>query len=91
LKPDGKCVATFFLLNEESTKAVADGVLFRYPLEGCWTTNPQIPESVVAYKETTMAKMLEKNDLKLESSHYGNWCGRANYLSYQDLLVLAKR
>jgi hypothetical protein len=35
--------------------------------------------------------LLEKNGFTLEATHYGKWCGRSDYLSHQDILVLRKR
>jgi ubiquinone/menaquinone biosynthesis C-methylase UbiE len=93
LRPGGKCLATFFLLNEESRQAVdseKSSLLFRYPVDGCWATNPQAPETV-AYDETEMGSTFEKKGFALESTHHGKWCGRSDYLSYQDILVLRKR
>jgi ubiquinone/menaquinone biosynthesis C-methylase UbiE len=93
LRPEGKCLATFFLLNEESRQAVAaqsSSLSFQHPLGDCWTTNPQAPETV-AYDESGMGSLLEKKGFALESTHYGKWCGRSEYLSYQDILVVRKR
>jgi SAM-dependent methyltransferase len=93
LKPGGKCLATFFLLNRESRQAVdsqASSLSFRHELEGCWTTNPQAPETV-AYDELRTENILERHGFALESTHYGNWCGRSQYLSYQDILVLRRQ
>jgi SAM-dependent methyltransferase len=94
LRPGSKCLATYFLLNEEAKKRIADGsssLLFHHPLNGCWTINPEIPESAVAYDELKIGEFLENNGFALESIHYGKWSGRSEYLSYQDLLILRKR
>lgn len=94
LRPGGSCVATFFLLNEESNRAVDAGrssLLFRYSLDGCWTTNKQIPESAIAYDELTMKEKMERNGFSIQSIHYGNWSGRSDYLSYQDMVILRKQ
>jgi len=94
LRPGGTCVATFFLLNEESKRAVGAGrssLLFRYALDGCWTTNQQIPESAIAYDELTIKEKMEKNRFSIQSIHHGNWSGRSDYLSYQDMVTLRKQ
>jgi SAM-dependent methyltransferase len=93
LRPGGKCLATFFLLNEKSQRAIAaqtSSLLFRHPLGACWTTDPQVPETAVAYDEAALGSLLEKNGFALESTHYGGWCGRSQYLSYQDILVMRR-
>jgi SAM-dependent methyltransferase len=94
LRPGGKCLATFFLLNQESRRAIAaqsSSLLFQHSLGDCWTTDAQVPETAIAYDEPAIGKLLEKNGFALESSHYGRWCGRNPYLSYQDILVMHRR
>jgi SAM-dependent methyltransferase len=94
LRPGGRTLATFFLLNDESVRAVAaesSSLLFRYGLADCWTTDLQVPETAIAYDERTLGRLLEKNGFVLESIHYGNWCGRSQYRSYQDILVMRRR
>ncbi|MGA9389645.1 MAG: class I SAM-dependent methyltransferase [Candidatus Sulfotelmatobacter sp.] len=93
LRPGGRCLATFFLLNEESRRAVkaqTSSLLFRHPLADCWTTDPRVPETAVAYDETAMARLLEKNGFTRESCHYGHWSGRSQYLSFQDIVVISR-
>lgn len=87
------CLATFFLLNDESRQLISAGrssLRFSCPISGCWTTDPKIAEAAVAYEETRIAEVLRGNGLQLESVSYGRWCGRTEYLSYQDVLVFRK-
>jgi SAM-dependent methyltransferase len=93
LVPGGTCLATFFVVNEQSRKLIASGqssLNLRYALPGCWTTNPQIPESAIGYEEKDLVRLACKNGFTLQSLNYGNWCGRADYLSYQDIAVFQK-
>jgi|SRR5580698_8792244 len=90
-KPMGKCLATFFILNRESRQFMASGkssLNFQYDLPGCWTTNPELPEAAIGYEEQVLTSLLHANGLALDSIHYGRWCGRNVYLSYQDVVVI---
>jgi SAM-dependent methyltransferase len=93
LRPGGKCLATFFLLNEESRRAVeaqTSSLLFLHCLGDCWTTSSRVPETAVAYDERTLAGFLEKNGLVRDATRYGKWCGRDRFLSYQDIVVMRR-
>ncbi len=93
LMPQGRCLATFFLLNPESHRLMDAGLSsldFRYPLDRMWTANPKVPENAVAYEEKQLIGLAEANGFAVRSLHYGSWCGRAEYLSYQDVVVLEK-
>lgn len=93
LTPRGSCLATFFLLNEETRNLIARGkssLTFSYPLSGCWTTNVKIPETGVGYEEEVVMRLLSERGFSFESIHYGKWCGRTKYQSYQDLLIFRK-
>ena len=94
LKSTGRCLATFFLLNEEQTRLASQGandVEFKYG-EGVWRYRlEQSPESAVAYDENYVMQMLEENGLTLRKPiYYGSWSGRNDGLSYQDILLLEK-
>ena len=94
LKSTGRCLVTFFLLNEEQTRLASQGandVEFKYG-EGVWRYRlEQSPESAVAYDENYVMQMLEENGLTLRKPiYYGSWSGRNDGLSYQDILLLEK-
>jgi SAM-dependent methyltransferase len=94
LTSDGICLATFFLINEESSRLIASGqssLDLSHAIPGCWTTNPRVPETAIGYEEEFLVKLIREQGFTPQSLHFGNWCGRAEYLSYQDLAVLAKR
>jgi len=91
LKPGGRLLATFFLLNEESIALVMQGKSsqnFIYDCGSYHTTNPQVAEGAIAFPETEVLAQFAKAGLIVERPiRYGNWCGRADYLSYQDILI----
>ena len=94
LAPSGRCLATFFLLNDHSEELArqkraklyfdfGEGS-YRYAYE---TT----PESAVAYQEGHVIQLLHNHRLKLrEPIHYGSWSGFGSGLSYQDIMVITK-
>ena len=88
LKSDGRCLATFFLLNDEQA-ALPNELAFNYG-EGEWRyVHEHSPESAVAYDENFVMQLLEKYGLVVEKKIYGRWSGRDDGLSYQDILILS--
>ncbi len=61
-----------------------------HALSACWTTNPQVPETAIGYEEQEVARLAGENGFTMQSVSYGKWCGRTEYLSYQDVVVLEK-
>jgi ubiquinone/menaquinone biosynthesis C-methylase UbiE len=95
LKLNGRCLATFFLLNEEQARLAKDeknALSFNYG-EGVWRyVYEHSPESAVAYDESYVMNLLEQNGLVLkERIYYGRWAGRKEGLSFQDILLLEKK
>ena len=95
LKPGGKCLITFFLLNEESLRLVRSGkssLNFKYPLNGCLTTDKDIPEEAIAYDEEVVRQFFNSTGLMIgQPIYYGSWCNRQVFVTYQDLIVAEKR
>jgi len=94
-KPGGRCLLTFFVLNKESLALIAAGRStqdFRHAVENWRTTNPNNPEWAVAYPEEFARNLLSKHGWSIsEPLHYGSWCGRAQYLSYQDIIIATRK
>jgi len=92
LKPGGRCLATFFLLNADSqARMAAPGSRFHFRQDagGCWTTNPGKPEAAVAYREEDLREVLDRAGLEVrEPIHFGSWCGREQACDGQDLVLL---
>jgi SAM-dependent methyltransferase len=93
MHPDGRCLASFYLLNTEAHALVARGgssYVFSERGEGCWILDPRTPDYAVAYDEDELRRSVRAAGLRiLEPLHYGSWCGRAGAPSFQDLVVLA--
>jgi|SRR6267143_97095 len=93
LRPGGKCLITFFLLNEESRKLMTAGrssLDFKFQLDGCWTDDGDVPEHGVAFDEAYIRALYRELGFNLETVRYGTWCGRPEYLSYQDIVTARK-
>jgi ubiquinone/menaquinone biosynthesis C-methylase UbiE len=95
LKQGGKCLSTFFLLNEQSENLIRTRrttVDFKYKLEGCLTRDAGRPEYAIAYPEDFVRDLLETYGLRIiPPIHYGSWCKRDSVLSYQDIVVATKK
>lgn len=94
LKSGGRCLVTFFLLNDEQGQLTAAGkqkLQFNFG-EGAWRyLYEHSAESAVAYEESFIRSVLRKCGLILqEPIYYGRWSGRTDGLSFQDMIMLRK-
>jgi ubiquinone/menaquinone biosynthesis C-methylase UbiE len=93
LRPKGRCLITFFLLNEESSRLISVGqssLRFRFCRDGCRIDDDTIEENAVAFPEAHIRALYGRLGFTLETIRYGAWCGRESYLSYQDIVVAQK-
>lgn len=94
IKPGGRCFATFFLLNEESMNLMESGassIDFPHDLGEYRIKDKNTPENAVAYPERAIRDLHEKHHLHIEEPmHYGSWCGRKEFLDYQDTVISHK-
>lgn len=91
LRPGGRCLNTFFILNPESTDLIharKSSQDFRYPLSGCHVVSRVEPEKAVAYTESDLRELFDASGLSIvEPIHFGAWCGRERFVGYQDMVV----
>jgi ubiquinone/menaquinone biosynthesis C-methylase UbiE len=94
LKTGGRCLISFFLLNESSLtlmRANKSSINLSSNLGSCWVADPSDPEAVTGYEEDFVRVVYDKCKLEIkEPVHYGAWCGRGKFLSYQDLILAFK-
>lgn len=94
LKRNGRCFITFFLLNKESLQLINVGKStfdFKYKFGKYRTIDINTPEDAVCYDEAFVLDLYEKYGLTIKKSfYYGSWCGRSNFLSYQDIIIASK-
>ncbi len=105
LRPGGRTVITWFLLNEESLRALdeqresrrdgasnAHETRLSHDLGVCRVSDPKRPESVVAFDEAFVLDAYERNGLEVEHPiRYGSWIGREGTLINQDVVVARSR
>lgn len=94
LSEDGRCLASVFLFTEGRTEVTGMHchLRFEYGNDTYRYQSEQIPETAVAYSESYIRRILSLHNLVLqEPIRYGAWSGRADGLSFQDLLVITRR
>ena len=95
LKPGGRSLNTFFVLDDEAWRRVSAGTDtqgFRYPLGPAWTVSRIEPEKAIAYRERWLRDLFAEHGLALvEPIHWGSWSGRSPYVAYQDMVVAERR
>ena len=91
LAPGGRCLASFFLLNEESLDSIRSGastINFRHDFGEYRTKDKDTPEAAIAYPEDYIRSLYAERGLAIvEPIHYGSWPSRRDFLSYQDVVV----
>jgi SAM-dependent methyltransferase len=94
LKKNGTAFITMFLLNEESRDLIQKKLSnqnFIYSLDGCVTAEPENPEAKLAFEETYVRSLFSRLGLSIhEPIRFGAWCGRKEFLSYQDIVIATK-
>jgi len=95
LKTTGKCLITFFLLNPESINLIntkLSSLDFKYKYKGFRVIDKNILETAIAYDEELIRALYKKYGLSIiEPIHYGIWCKREHWLSYQDIIIAMKQ
>jgi SAM-dependent methyltransferase len=99
LKPGGRVASTYVLLNDESERLIESGStrsLFGLRLKhdhGHYRlADEEVPERLVAYRETFLTHLYEKVGLNVRRPfHYGRWSGRdTDLFMAQDVVVADK-
>jgi len=68
LKREGKCMITFFLLNENisSTELEIGGEKLKYQFEGYRSIDSKMPEQAIAYEENLIRKLFAECGLEID-------------------------
>lgn len=95
MKPGGRALLTFFLLNDSARSGLAAGTStqpFRFHVgHQALTTHAERPEVAMAYEEPWVLQQLAEAGFRFAHPiQYGSWPGRAAFLSYQDVLVVER-
>lgn len=92
LKPGGRLLATFFLINEESLRLipqVPEAPYFLHPSGVVTTTEPD-RGGVVAHQEDYARGVITRSGIELRPTYYGYWCERKSDYASQDMLIGTK-
>lgn len=91
LRPDGRCLMTFFLLNPDALAAIEAGRAkrtFEHEGDGYRFDIPGRPERAVAYRDEDALEMITAAGLEVDGEiHYGMWAGRKPAPAGQDIIV----
>ena len=94
LSPGGRCLSTWFLWNEETDRLTREGKAFvslPFEVEGCRVLDPAVPGDAIAIPEARVLRALEAAGLEVEPPvRFGRWCGRDEFLTFQDVVVARK-
>lgn len=93
LSVGGRCLATFFLLNEkqkELEKKRLNMLYFKFGEKTWRYAHKCIPEAAIAYEQNYVLELLQKHNLNLKKIIYGTWSGRKDGLSFQDIVLISK-
>jgi len=97
MKPNGKCFATFFIINENVKEIIQkpdfDGFRFSYNYGNYYLLDKNVEEADIAYDENYLHELLSKNNLKVEAIVRGWWTGgnRDDNSDFQDIVVIGKK
>jgi SAM-dependent methyltransferase len=96
LKHGGRCLITYFLLNEEADRFMKQGLdkmSLRHVYRNddlCRVADPELPEKTVAHDEHRVRRYYSELDMSVMEISYGDWCGRPALLGLQDHVVARK-
>jgi SAM-dependent methyltransferase len=96
LRPGGRVLSTWFLLREDSRRLLGEGsatIRLRHRLErrgDVLIADTLVPEAAIGFDADTVRQMHERAGLSIRSTSPGSWCGRSDYLSFQDIVVAVK-
>jgi SAM-dependent methyltransferase len=95
LRTGGRCLISFFLLNEESLRLIDAGrstIELRHQLGPARALSREKPELAIGFDEDYVAQLYPRFGLEIRQPiYYGSWCGRVEFLSYQDQIVAFKK
>lgn len=93
LRPGGRVLATYFLLNKESRRLMeGEDSRFNFSKQvapGCRTTPDGKHERAIAYAEGPVKDLYADSGLTLLGVRYGGWC-RPGADYHQDVIVATK-
>lgn len=93
LAPGGRLFATFFLLDDASEAAIAQGkadFTFTHQGTGARVEKAEDPDHAVAHPRMEIVEAMQTRGLHVKSQHQGAWVGQPGTAGYQDIIVAVK-
>ncbi len=93
LRPGGRAVTTWFLLNPESREGIAGGKshpAFAHELGDLRVDDPENPDAAVAFEDDWVRETFASKGLRVADVLYGWWSGRGRGVSYQDVVIATR-
>jgi len=95
MKPNGRTVITWFLLDDTAKGAVKNHLSdldFHHRIDTVsLTTVPDIPEAAIAFEDAFIAKTYSQKGLRIDHIYRGKWARPESGRDYQDIVVADKR
>jgi len=94
LKQTGCCLATFFLITENSESFLDQSPepFFPHRCADYFLHNPRVKSANIAFRYPFLQQLVAKAGLEVEAHHEGWWAGQAreSCVDFQDVLILKK-
>lgn len=94
LKPGGRALLTFMLINDDLRARTFDGhppdTRLPYRRGGCYLLMPDNPEAVVGFEQEDAEALIKATGLLVEDISIGSWTGVPGGWSYQDCILVNK-
>ena len=93
MRSGGKCLVTFFLVNDAIMKKMNRGetsFAFKHSYGDYLLMDKNVKEANIAYEECFLQKIYDKYGLKQDAVYYGQWSKSEGFVSFQDVVVLSK-
>ncbi len=97
MRPDGKCLATFFLYDKNTEEKIIDNEGFNFPhqfSEGYRLMNKKVESANIAVSIPLLQQMTENAKLEIENIHFGYWNGfvsKENGGHFQDIVIIKNK
>jgi SAM-dependent methyltransferase len=92
LKPGGRCIATYYLLNDQKRAGIAAkqaAFTFSHPYKGSYAEHLDPPEAAVAHEQSRVHELIIAAGLELmQLPHYGAWA--TSNVHSQDIVLTHK-
>ena len=90
MRPGGRFLATFFLMDAEAQRA-SQGGTYAFPVErdGVWYMDPNVVGANVAFRPEEVEAMARQAGWEGVEIHFGRWSGRGGTtFDFQDVVLL---